>query len=39
MGDGGKLVCGFERATQHRNCVIYLMGVERQSNFEHQVLK
>ncbi|KAJ7868905.1 methyltransferase domain-containing protein [Mycena leptocephala] len=39
MGDGGKWVCGLERATHHRNCVIYSMGVERQSSFEQEVLR
>ncbi|KAJ7875068.1 methyltransferase domain-containing protein [Mycena leptocephala] len=39
MGDGGKYVCGLERATQHPNCVVYSMGVERQSSFEQEVLR
>ncbi|KAJ7888276.1 methyltransferase domain-containing protein [Mycena leptocephala] len=39
MGDGGKWICGLERATHHRNCVIYSMGVERQSSFEQEVLR
>ncbi|KAF7334936.1 Methyltranfer-dom domain-containing protein [Mycena venus] len=39
MGDGGKWVCGLERATHHPNCVIYSMGVERQSSFEQEVLR
>ncbi|KAF7375763.1 hypothetical protein MSAN_00465900 [Mycena sanguinolenta] len=38
MGDGGKWVCGLERATHHPNCVIYSMGVERQSSFEQEML-
>ncbi|KAJ7147281.1 methyltransferase domain-containing protein [Mycena filopes] len=39
MGDGGKWVCGLQRATQQPNCVIYSMGVERQSSFEQEVLR
>ncbi|KAJ7682863.1 methyltransferase domain-containing protein, partial [Mycena rosella] len=39
MGDGGKWVCGLERATHQPNCVIYSMGVERQSSFEQEVLR
>ncbi|KAJ7482217.1 methyltransferase domain-containing protein [Mycena galericulata] len=39
MGDGGKWVCGLERATHRENCVIYSMGVERQSSFEQEVLR
>jgi hypothetical protein len=39
MGDGGKWVCGLERATHHPNCVIYSMGVERQSSFEQEILR
>lgn len=35
----GKWVCGLERATHHKNCVIYSMGVERQSSFEQEVLR
>ncbi|KAJ7041152.1 methyltransferase domain-containing protein [Mycena alexandri] len=39
MGDGGKWVCGLERATTQPNCVVYSMGVERQSSFEQEVLR
>ncbi|KAJ7717578.1 methyltransferase domain-containing protein [Mycena metata] len=39
MGDGGKWVCGLERATSQPNCVIYSMGVERQSSFEQEALR
>ncbi|KAJ7737887.1 methyltransferase domain-containing protein [Mycena maculata] len=39
MGDGGKWVCGLERATHQTNCIIYSMGVERQSSFEQEVLR
>ncbi|KAF8172559.1 methyltransferase domain-containing protein [Mycena galopus ATCC 62051] len=39
MGDGGKWVCGLDRAIKHKNCVIYSMGVERQSSFEQEVLR
>ncbi|KAJ7088552.1 methyltransferase domain-containing protein [Mycena crocata] len=38
MGDGGKWVCGFERALSQPDCVVYSMGVERQSSFEQAVL-
>ncbi|KAJ7872200.1 methyltransferase domain-containing protein [Mycena leptocephala] len=38
MGDGGKYVCGLERATRHPNCVVYSMGVETKSSFEQEVL-
>ncbi|KAK7050659.1 Methyltranfer-dom domain-containing protein [Favolaschia claudopus] len=43
MGDGGKWVCGLHRATHHtphtkRPCVVYSMGVEKQSSFEQEVL-
>ncbi|KAF7345079.1 hypothetical protein MVEN_01671400 [Mycena venus] len=38
MGDGGKWVCGLERATHRSNCVVYSMGVERQSSFEQEIL-
>ncbi|KAJ7862712.1 hypothetical protein B0H13DRAFT_1098401 [Mycena leptocephala] len=36
MGDGGKYVCGLERATQHSNCVVYSKGVETKSSFEQE---
>ncbi|KAJ7079592.1 methyltransferase domain-containing protein [Mycena belliarum] len=39
MGDGGKWVCGLERATHQPSCVIYSMGVERQSSFEQEALR
>ncbi|KAJ7160712.1 methyltransferase domain-containing protein [Mycena filopes] len=38
LGDGGKWVCGFERALSQPKCVVYSMGVERQSSFEQAVL-
>ncbi|KAJ7260905.1 methyltransferase domain-containing protein [Mycena haematopus] len=38
LGDGGKFVCGFERAVAQPECVVYSMGVERQSTFEQAVL-
>ncbi|KAJ7088553.1 methyltransferase domain-containing protein [Mycena crocata] len=38
MGDGGKWICGFERAVHQPNCVVYSMGVERQSSFEQAIL-
>ncbi|KAJ6488833.1 methyltransferase domain-containing protein [Mycena sanguinolenta] len=38
MGDGGKWICGLERATHHRDCIIYSMGVEHQSSFEQAML-
>ncbi|KAJ7607687.1 methyltransferase domain-containing protein [Roridomyces roridus] len=39
MGDGGKWVCGLERATHQSSCVIYSMGVDKQSSFEKEVLE
>ncbi|KAF7302816.1 Methyltranfer-dom domain-containing protein [Mycena kentingensis (nom. inval.)] len=38
MGDGGKFVCGLERAISQKTCVVYSMGVERQSSFEQEIL-
>ncbi|KAJ6476286.1 methyltransferase domain-containing protein [Mycena sanguinolenta] len=38
LGDGGKFVCGFERAVAQPGCVVYSMGVERQSTFEQAIL-
>ncbi|KAF7307589.1 Methyltranfer-dom domain-containing protein [Mycena indigotica] len=38
MADGGKYVCGLERATHQDRCIIYSMGVERQSSFEQEIL-
>ncbi|KAJ7041163.1 methyltransferase domain-containing protein [Mycena alexandri] len=38
LGDGGKWVCGLERAVGQPECVVYSMGVERQSSFEQAVL-
>ncbi|KAF7297593.1 Methyltranfer-dom domain-containing protein [Mycena kentingensis (nom. inval.)] len=46
MGDGGKYCCGIERAVRTnrprksngRGCVVYSMGVERQSSFEQEIL-
>ncbi|KAJ7260910.1 methyltransferase domain-containing protein [Mycena haematopus] len=38
MGDGGKWVCGLERVVQQPKCLIYSMGVERQSSFEQAIL-
>ncbi|KAJ6542733.1 methyltransferase domain-containing protein [Mycena capillaripes] len=38
-GCKGKWVCGLRRATHQPNCVIYSMGVERQSSFEQEVLR
>ncbi|KAJ7279089.1 methyltransferase domain-containing protein [Mycena rebaudengoi] len=39
LGDGGKWVCGLERATHQPNCIVYSMGVERQSSFEQEILR
>ncbi|KAJ7503828.1 methyltransferase domain-containing protein [Mycena galericulata] len=44
LGDGGKWVCGLERATHAaqnppRPCVVYSMGVDQQSSFEQAVLR
>jgi len=39
LGDGGKWVCGFQRAThQPKGCVVYSMGVAHHSGFERAVL-
>ncbi|KAF8183743.1 methyltransferase domain-containing protein, partial [Mycena galopus ATCC 62051] len=37
-GTSCKFICGFERALSQPNCVVYSMGVERQSSFEQAVL-
>ncbi|KAH8813738.1 methyltransferase domain-containing protein [Flagelloscypha sp. PMI_526] len=38
LGDGGKYVCGLERAMSRDECVVYSMGVEFQSSFEETIL-
>lgn len=42
LGDGGKYVCGFHRATQgrglDRQCVVYSFGVSDESSFEAEIL-
>ncbi|KAJ7053921.1 methyltransferase domain-containing protein [Mycena amicta] len=38
LGDGGKWICGLQRAVKKASCVIYSMGVESKSSFEQEIL-
>ncbi|KAG8214141.1 hypothetical protein J3R82DRAFT_10907 [Butyriboletus roseoflavus] len=39
MGDGGKWVCGLERITPKKKCVMYSFGINGESSFEADIMK
>ncbi|KAI5118793.1 hypothetical protein M0805_005021 [Coniferiporia weirii] len=39
LGDGGKWVCGLERVSRKRPCVVYSVGINHESSFEAEVLQ
>jgi len=39
LGDGGKWICGLERITAKKDCVIYSVGINGESSFEASLLE